>query len=146
MPQNGFFPPTNSRSSGQPKNDAKTFFSSFFLVHPPSPFPGNFGTVTVVAFVLLRNSRFNFRCYTQREATLTQKSARKLRCDLSRHLARKSTKGIHSCKPASLNRPIAVGSGDDSVVERRTRDLKISCSSPSRSSGKISFSRVNFLC
>ena len=64
---------TNSRSSGQPKNDAKTLF-----FHPPSPFPGNFfSTATVVAFVLLRNSTFSFHCYTQREATPTQKSARK---------------------------------------------------------------------
>ena len=60
----------------------------------------------MLAFVLLRNSRFNFRCYTQREATPTQKSARKWRCDLSRLLARKITKGIHSCKPASLNLPV----------------------------------------
>ena len=34
-------------------------------------------TATVVAFALLRNSRFNFHSYTQREATPTQKSARK---------------------------------------------------------------------
>ena len=32
---------------------------------------------TALAFVLLRNSRFNFHCYTQREATPTQKLARK---------------------------------------------------------------------
>ena len=32
------------RSSGQPKKDAKNFFS-----HPPSPFPSNFATATVVA-------------------------------------------------------------------------------------------------
>ena len=31
----------------------------------------------MVAFVLLRNSRFNFHCYTQRETTPTEKSARK---------------------------------------------------------------------
>ena len=36
-----------------------------------------FATETVVAFVLLRNFRFSFNCYTQREATPTQKSARK---------------------------------------------------------------------
>ena len=60
----------------------------------------------MVAFVLLRNSRFSFHCYTQREATTTKKSARKWRCDLSRLLARKITKGIRSRKPASLNRPI----------------------------------------
>ena len=103
------FSPTNSRSSGQSKNDAKTLFH-----HPPSPIPGNFCNCNNVrggknvwpTFVLLRNSRFNFHCYTQREATPTQKSARKWRCDLSRLLARKITKGIHSCKAASLNRPI----------------------------------------
>ena len=32
---------------------------------------------TVLAFVLLRDSRFNFHCCTQHEATPTQKSARK---------------------------------------------------------------------
>ena len=77
-----------------------------FFFHPPSPFPGNFCNWTVVAFVLLHNSRFNFHCYTQHEATPTQKSARKWRCDLSWLLAIKITKGINSCKPASLNRPI----------------------------------------
>ena len=34
-----------------------------------------FATATVLAFVLLRNSNFNFHCNTQREATPTQKSA-----------------------------------------------------------------------
>ena len=63
----------------------------------------------MVAFVLLRNSRFNFHCYTQREATPTQKSARKWGCDLSRLFARKMTKGIHSCKLASPNRQIPPG-------------------------------------
>ena len=36
-----------------------------------------FAAATVLAFVLLRDSRFNFHRYTQREATPTQKSARK---------------------------------------------------------------------
>ena len=36
-----------------------------------------FATATVLAFVLLRDSRFNFHCYTQCEATPTQKFARK---------------------------------------------------------------------
>ena len=36
-----------------------------------------FATATVLAFVLLRNSNFNFHRYTQREATPTQKSAQK---------------------------------------------------------------------
>ena len=65
-----------------------------------------FATTTVMSFVLLRNSRFNFHCYTQREAMPTQQSARKWSCNLSRLLARKITKGIHVCKPVSLNRPI----------------------------------------
>ena len=108
MHQNAFFS-TNSRSSNQSKNkktkiknDAKTLFPT---LHPLSPVI--FATATVVAFVLLSNSRFSSHCYTQREATPTQKSARKWHCDLSRLVARKITKGIHSCKPASLKRPIA---------------------------------------
>ena len=59
----------------------------FLTLHPLSSVI--FATATVVAFVLFRNSRFNFHCYTQREAMPTQKSA-------------------HSCRPASLNCPIAV--------------------------------------
>ena len=90
---------TNSGSSGHPKNDAKTLFS---ILHPLVIF----ATATVVAFVLLHNSRFNFHCYTQCEAMLTQKSAWKWHCNLSRLLAWKITKGIHLCKPASLNCPI----------------------------------------
>ena len=76
----------------------------FSTLHPLSPLI--FATAAVVAFVLLCNSRFNFHCYTQRETTLTQKSTQKWCCDLSRLLAQKITKGIHSCKPASLNYPI----------------------------------------
>ena len=49
-----------------------------FFPHPPSPFPCNcFANATVVAFVLLHNSRFNFHCYTQQEPALSQKSAQK---------------------------------------------------------------------
>ena len=55
------------------QNDAKTLF--FFTLHPLSTV--SFATATVLAFVLLLDSRFNFHCYTQREATPTQKSARK---------------------------------------------------------------------
>ena len=76
----------------------------FSTLHPLSPLI--FATAAVVAFVLLCNSRFNFHCYTQCETTLTQKSTQKWCCDLSRLPAQKITKGIHSCKPASLNCPI----------------------------------------
>ena len=54
-------------------SDKDTFF--FFTLHPLSTVI--FATAIVLAFVLLRDSRFNFHCYTQREATPTQKSARK---------------------------------------------------------------------
>ena len=71
MPQNAFFS-TNSQSSAQPKNDAMMLY-----FHPPSLSMVIFATATVLAFVLLHNSSFNFHCYTQREATPTQKLARK---------------------------------------------------------------------
>ena len=83
------------------KRTQRHFFST---LHPLSPVI--FATAIVVAFVLLHNSRFNLHCYTRREAMPTQKSTRKWSCDLSRLLAWKITKGIHSCKPASLNCPI----------------------------------------
>ena len=60
----------NSQSSGYPKNDAKTPF-----FHHLSPVI--FANATIMPFLLLHNSMFNFHCYTQREATPTQKSARK---------------------------------------------------------------------
>ena len=63
---------------------------------------------TIVAFVLLRNARFSFLCYTWCEPVPTLKSARKCSCDLLRLLARKIMKGIYSCKPALLNCPIGL--------------------------------------
>ena len=118
------FSPTNSRSSCQPKNNARTLFSTLQLL--PLVI---FANAAVVAFLLLRISSFNFHCYTQREATPTQKSARKCRCDLSRLLARKITKGIHSCEPASLNRPLYDTAGRlankaSNIVARNSEDLK----------------------
>ena len=102
MPQNAFF-----------SHEITIFWSAkkwckdiFSTLHPLSPVI--LATATVVAFVLLHNARFNFHWYTQREATPTQKSARKWHCDLLWLLTWKITKGIHSCKPASLNRPIEV--------------------------------------
>ena len=100
MPQNAFFLQTCDLLVSK-KTMQRHFFST---LHPLSTVI--FANAAVLAFVLIRDSRFNFHCYTQREATPTQKSARKLRCDGSR-LTRKITKHIHSSKPASLNRPIA---------------------------------------
>ena len=100
MHQNTFFLRTRDLQVSQ-KTTQRHFFPT---LHPLSLVI--FATASVVAFVLLCNSRFNFHCYTQREATPTQKLARKWRCNLLRLVAWKITKGIHSCKPASLNRPI----------------------------------------
>ena len=61
--------------SAKKRRKATFFFFFFFTLHPLSPVI--FATATMVAFVLLRNYRFNFHSYTQREATPTQKSARK---------------------------------------------------------------------
>ena len=96
-----FFPWTHHLLVSQ-KLMQRHFFST---LHPLSRVI--FATATVVAFVLLHNSRFNFRCCPQRGATPTQKLAWKWRCDLSRLLAR-ITKGINSCKPALLNRPVGI--------------------------------------
>ena len=60
-----------------------------FFSHPPSPFPGIFFNCDIGSLWIFNcdigslwialwfNSRLNFRCYTQREPTPTQKSARK---------------------------------------------------------------------
>ena len=70
MPQNAFFLRTRDLLVSQ-KTTQRLFF------HPPSLSTVIFATATVSAFVLLRSSRFNFHCYTQREAMPTQKSAQK---------------------------------------------------------------------
>ena len=70
MPQNAFFLRTRDLLVSQ-KTTQRRFFPT---LHPFSTVV--YTTATVLAFVLLRDSRFNFHCYTQREATPTQKSAR----------------------------------------------------------------------
>ena len=70
MPQNAFFLQTRNLLVSK-KMMQRHFFST---LHPLSTVI--FATATVVAFVLLHDSRFNFHHYTQREATPTQKSAR----------------------------------------------------------------------
>ena len=71
MLQNAFFPWTRDLLVSQ-KTTQRHFFST---LHPLCTVI--FATATVLAFVVLHNSRFNFHCYTQREATPTQKPARK---------------------------------------------------------------------
>ena len=71
MPQNAFFLWTRSLLVSE-KMTQRHFI---FTLHPLSTV--FFATATVLTFVLLRSSSFNFHCYTQREATPIQKSARK---------------------------------------------------------------------
>ena len=71
MPQNAFFQWTPDLLI-RPKMMQRHFL---FTLHPISMVI--FATATVLAFVLLRNSNFNFHCYTQCEATPTHKLARK---------------------------------------------------------------------
>ena len=98
MPQIAIFPQTRDLLISQ-KMTTKTLF-----FHSPSPFPSNFRNCNSGG--ICTASQFNFHCYTQHEATPTQKSVRKWHCDLLQHLAQKITKGTHLCKPASLNCPI----------------------------------------
>ena len=68
MPTKRTFSPQNRDLLVSQKMMQRHFFPT---LHPLSPVI--FATSTVVAFVLLRNSRFNFHCYTQHEAMPTQK-------------------------------------------------------------------------
>ena len=70
-PKAHFFPRT--RELLVSRKTMQRHFSS--TLNPISPVI--FATATVVVFVLLRNSRFNFHCYAQREAMPTQKSDQK---------------------------------------------------------------------
>ena len=70
MPQNAFFLCTRNLLIS-PKTTQRHFL---FTLHPLSMVI--FATATVLVFVLLHNSNFNFHCYTQCEAMPTQKSAR----------------------------------------------------------------------
>ena len=102
MPQNAFFLRQTRDLLVSPKKRRKdTFFST---LHPLSTVI--FAAATVLAFVLLRDSRLIFYCYTQCEATPTQKSARKCAAtsrDFS--VARKITKRIHSSKTSLAESP-----------------------------------------
>ena len=71
MPKSAFFLRTRDLLVSQ-KTTQRHFFST---LHPLSTV--TFATATVLVFVLLRNSRFKFHCYTQLETTPTPKSARK---------------------------------------------------------------------
>ena len=85
------------------KRRKDTFF------HPPSPFRCNSckrnskGLYCFLQTQLLKG----LYCLKQR---LLRNRLRSGSCDLSRLLARKITKGVHSCKPASPSNPIIISS------------------------------------
>ena len=94
---------TNSRSSGQPKNDSKTL-----LFHPPSPFHGNFCNCNSIGIGTASHFQVQLPLLYTARSNAYSEIGPEVRCDLSRLLARKITKRIHSSKPATLNRPIAL--------------------------------------
>ena len=100
MPQNAFFS-TNLQSSGQPKNNADTFFST---LHPLSTVI--FATATVLAFVLLRDIGSVSVIHSVKQRLLRNRPGSALR-PLATSCA-KDYNRIHSSKPASLNRPIYI--------------------------------------
>ena len=69
MPKTAFFPHELAIFC-QLKTEEKTLFSTLHHLSPVI-----FATTTLVAFVLLGNSKLNFHCYTQHELTPTQKLA-----------------------------------------------------------------------
>ena len=75
-----------------------------FILHHLSPVI--LAKAQVVAYVLFCNSRFSCHCYTQCEPPLLRNRHGSGSCDLSGLLARKITRGIHSCRLASLNCPV----------------------------------------
>ena len=82
----------SSQLYGRLKNNAETLFFPILDYLPTVIFAN--------ATVLLRNSRSNFHCYTQREPIPMQKLAQKWQLLL---LAEKITKGSHLRRSASLS-------------------------------------------
>jgi len=102
MPQNALFLRTRDLLIS-PKTTQRHFL---FTLHPHSTVI--FATATVLAFVLLRNSNFNFHCYTQREATPTQKSAGKYAATSRDFFRERLRSAFTLANSASLNHPIQV--------------------------------------
>ena len=102
MPKNAFFLRTRDLLIS-PKTTQRHFL---FTLHPLSTVI--FATATVLAFVLLRNSNFNFHCYTQREATPSQKSARKCAATSRDFFRERLQSAFTLANQLSLNRPIPI--------------------------------------
>ena len=129
MPQNVFFVRTRDLLVSQ-KTTQRHFFPT---LHPLSTVI--FATATTVsAFVPLRDSRFNFHCYTQREATPTQKSARKCaatsRDFLRERLQSAFTLANQLRRIAQYGRSVSGWSGRSRVLDRaavQCRDATAKC-------------------
>ena len=103
MPQNAFFLRTHDLLVSK-KPMQRHFFPT---LHPLSTVI--FATATVLVFVLLRDSRFNFHCYIHSVKQRLLKNRPGSDTATSRDFLRERfKKGIHSCKPASPNRPITL--------------------------------------
>ena len=87
----------------------------------------------VAAFVPLCNSSFNFTLMHSVKQRLLRNWPWSGSCDLLWLLPQKIAKGIHSCKPASLNRPIAEPLFLFSVTNTEGKALELH-SAPSTSS------------
>ena len=87
---------TTTNALSPRSRDAKTLF---FILHHLSPVI--LANATVVAFVLLRYSRFSFHSYTQREQAPTHKSAGKWQLRPLENSCRKDYKG-HSLVQTSF--------------------------------------------
>ena len=75
--------------------------------HPPSPFHGNFCNCNSTGICIASQFYVQLPLLYTAWSNAYSEIGPEVRCDLSRLLARKITKRIHSSKPASLNLPTA---------------------------------------
>ena len=115
MPQNAFFLQTRDLLVSQ-----KTMQRHFFF-HPPSPFHGNFCNCNSIGICTASQFSVQLPLLYTAWSNAYSEIGPEVRCDLSRLLARKITKRIHSSKPASLNHPIP-------LLSSITSTSKIPCS------------------
>ena len=98
---------TNSRSSGQPKNDAKTLF-----FHPPSPFPVKKIQLQqwwhLYCFAILRSTSIVTHSLKQHVLRNRPESDAATPCDFLHERLQRA----NSCKPATLNCPTKPTRGD----------------------------------
>ena len=99
---------------GSQKITQRHFF--FPILHPLSTVI--FATATVLAFVLLCSSRFNFHCYTQHEATPTQKLARQWQLQPSTTSSAKDYAGHSLAQSSFAELPNTVGIRQEHLLSK----------------------------